>query len=93
MAVTSSVKARADELVKSVAETDWRNELLAFSSEVKEEGKTLSHKTQEIVDHLPEVVDNLPEQVWSTHQRNRSLPSSCTPLATDVRPRYHATMT
>ena len=62
-AVTSTVKARADELVKSVVETDWKNELSAFSKEVGEESKTLKDKTAELVEHLPEVVEHLPEKV------------------------------
>lgn len=62
-AVTSSVKARADELVKSVAETDWKNELATFGAEVKEDTKTITHKAQEVVVHLPEVVEQIPEQV------------------------------
>lgn len=70
-AVTNTVKARADELVKSVVDTDWRNELSTFSREVGEEGKTLSHKTAEIVEHLPEQVGHLPEKVgWDTVVRS-----------------------
>lgn len=62
-AVTSTVKARADELVKSVVDTDWRTELSQFSREVGEESKTLKEKTAELVEHLPEQVVHLPEKV------------------------------
>jgi len=60
--VTTTFKARTDELVKSVQQTDWRSELMAFSKEAAEEGKTLSHKAAEVVEHLPEVVAPMPEQ-------------------------------
>lgn len=36
---------------------------MAFSKEAAEEGKSLSHKAAEVVEHLPEVVAPLPEQV------------------------------
>ncbi|GIL56197.1 hypothetical protein Vafri_11647 [Volvox africanus] len=61
-AVTNTVKARADELVKSVVDTDWRTELSQFSREVGEESKTLKEKTAELVEHLPEQVVHLPEK-------------------------------
>ncbi|KXZ43720.1 hypothetical protein GPECTOR_82g254 [Gonium pectorale] len=61
-AVTSTVKARADELVKSVVDTDWRSELSTFSREVGEESKTLKEKTAELVEHLPDQVVHLPEK-------------------------------
>ncbi|EFJ40204.1 hypothetical protein VOLCADRAFT_121747 [Volvox carteri f. nagariensis] len=61
-AVTNTVKARADELVKSVVDTDWRTELSHFSREVGEESKTLKEKTAELVEHLPEQVVHLPEK-------------------------------
>ncbi|GIM10333.1 hypothetical protein Vretimale_14099 [Volvox reticuliferus] len=61
-AVTSTVKARADELVKSVVDTDWRTELSQFSREVGEESKTLKEKTAELVEQLPEQVVHLPEK-------------------------------
>ncbi len=84
--MTSSVKARADELVKSVVETDWKNELSAFSKEVGEESKTLKDKTAELVEHLPEVVEHLPEKVrpvgvhaWGGGTHTASLGASCHP--------------
>ncbi len=57
------------EIVKSVAQTDWKSELMAFSKEAAEEGKQISHKTAEVVEHLPQVVERLPQQVvpTSTH--------------------------
>eukprot|EP00198_Chlamydomonas_reinhardtii_P006127 XP_001695463.1 predicted protein [Chlamydomonas reinhardtii] len=61
-AVTNTVKARADELVKSVVDTDWKSELSTFSREVGEESKTLKEKTAELVEHLPEQVVHLPEK-------------------------------
>lgn len=61
--VSNTVKARTEELVKSVQQTDWKAELMAFSKEAAEEGKTLSHKTAELVEHLPEQLEKLPEQV------------------------------
>ncbi len=64
-AVTSSVKAQVGEIVNSVAQTDWRAEVAAFSKEAAVEGKNISHKTAEVVQHLPDVVEQLhiPEQV------------------------------
>lgn len=62
-AVSKSVRLRADELVKSVQETDWKSELSSFSKGVSEDTKTLTDKTAELVEHLPEVVEHLPEKV------------------------------
>ncbi|KAG2492450.1 hypothetical protein HYH03_009392 [Edaphochlamys debaryana] len=61
-AVTSTVKARADELVKSVVDTDWRNELSTFSHGVGEESKVLKEETAKLVEHLPEQIMDLPEK-------------------------------
>lgn len=63
-AVSKSVRQRADELVKSVQETDWKSELSSFSKGVSEDTKTLTNKTAELVEHLPEVVEHLPEKVF-----------------------------
>lgn len=62
-AVSNTVKARADEIVKSVVETDWKNELSAFGKEVGEESKTLKTKTAELVEHLPDAVEHQPGKV------------------------------
>ncbi len=64
-AVTSTVKAQADQLVKSVVDTDWRTELSQFGKEVGEESRTLKEQAAELVEHLPEQVGHLPEKVWS----------------------------
>lgn len=75
-AVSNTVKARADELVKSVQQTDWKAELMAFSKEAAEETKTLSNKTVELVEHIPEVVEHLPEKVLACS--NLCTSASCT---------------
>ena len=62
-AVSSTVKARAGEFVRSVQETDWKSELTAFSKEVSDDAKTVQAKTVEAVEHFPDVIEHLPEQV------------------------------
>lgn len=61
--ISTTVKARADEFVKSVQDTDWKAEISAFSTEVSKDTKTLSKNTAEFVEHLPEVVEQLPQQL------------------------------
>lgn len=61
--ISSTVKQRAGEFVKSVQETDWRAEISAFGTEVQKDTKTLSKNTAEFVEHLPEVVEHLPEKL------------------------------
>ncbi|KAJ9523234.1 hypothetical protein QJQ45_024023 [Haematococcus lacustris] len=70
-AVGTTVKAMQHEIVKSVQATDWKAELMAFGKEAAEEGKTLRHKTAELVEHLPDIADHLPEQV----QQSAPVPS------------------
>lgn len=45
----SAVQQTADEVVRSVQETDWKSELTAFTQEVEAE----AHKAVEVVQHLP----------------------------------------
>jgi hypothetical protein len=49
-AVQSAVQATADDVVRSVAQTDWRSELTAFTHEVEAE----AHRAVEVVQHLPD---------------------------------------
>jgi hypothetical protein len=58
--VASTVASSAGELVKSVAQTDWKAELLAFGKEAAHETQAISHRTAEVVQHLPaEVAEQL----------------------------------
>lgn len=51
-AVTSVIKQTTDEVVRSVQETDWKNELAAFTHVVEAEAQ----KAVEVVQHLPQQV-------------------------------------
>jgi hypothetical protein len=48
-----SFKSSTEEIVKSVKQTDWQAELQAFSKEAAEEGHTLEHKLEDLVEKLP----------------------------------------
>ena len=63
-AVTSAVKQTADEVVKSVQQTDWKSELATFTHEVEAEAQ----KAVEVVQHLPQHITHAPgkTQVSST---------------------------
>eukprot|EP00878_Enallax_costatus_P042469 GHUV01049838.1.p2 GENE.GHUV01049838.1~~GHUV01049838.1.p2 ORF type:complete len:120 (+),score=17.58 GHUV01049838.1:232-591(+) len=63
-AVTSAVKQTADEVVKSVQQTDWKSELATFTHEVEAEAQ----KAVEVVQHLPQHITHAPgkPQVSST---------------------------
>lgn len=56
-AVTTAVKQTADEVVKSVQQTDWKSELTAFTLEVEAE----AHKAVEVVQHLPQHIPQAPK--------------------------------
>ncbi|WIA39698.1 hypothetical protein OEZ86_005761 [Tetradesmus obliquus] len=66
-AVTSAVKHSADEVVKSVAHTDWKSELAAFTQEVEAE----AHKAVEVVQHLPQHIVHTHEQQQQQQQGTR----------------------
>lgn len=51
--VTNTFQQTADELVRTVKETDWKAELSTFGREVEEEAHHLGDKAAHIVDHLP----------------------------------------
>lgn len=56
-AVTSAVKQTADEVVKSVQQTDWRSELATFTHEIEAEAQ----KAVEVVQHLPQHMAQAPK--------------------------------
>jgi hypothetical protein len=57
-AVQSAVQQTADEVVRSVAETDWKSEISAFTHEVEAEAQ----RAVEVVQHLPDKL-HVAEQV------------------------------
>jgi hypothetical protein len=56
--VTSTVRERTGELLKTVQETNWTAELATFSEGVKEDTVNVTKKTVAAVEHLPETVRN-----------------------------------
>lgn len=61
--LSKTVQARAQELVKTVAETDWRSEITSFTKEVENDAAALGHTTVHIVGELPQQLQHLPQQV------------------------------
>jgi len=49
-----SVQLKTAEIASSVAKTDWRSELTAFTSEVKRDAQTVGQEARHAVEHLPE---------------------------------------
>lgn len=60
-AVQSAVQQTADEVVRSVQQTDWKSELAAFTHEVEAE----AHKAVEVVQHLPAQLHTITAEVRS----------------------------
>jgi hypothetical protein len=58
-AVQSAVQQTADEVVRSVQQTDWKSELAAFTHEVEAE----AHKAVEVVQHLPAQLHTITAEV------------------------------
>jgi hypothetical protein len=69
-AAAAAVAASASDVVRSVQETDWKNELAAFGAEVRHDAEKVTsevgHKAQELgsrardaVAHLPETLDRV----------------------------------
>ncbi|KIZ05180.1 hypothetical protein MNEG_2779 [Monoraphidium neglectum] len=67
-AAAAAVRATATDVVRSVQETDWKNELAAFgaevahdaekvTSEVGHKAQALGHRAKEAVQHLPEALE------------------------------------
>lgn len=68
-AVTSAVKQSADEVVKSVKQTDWKSEFAAFTQEVEAEAQKASQKAVEASQKAVVVVQQLPQQIQHTAQQ------------------------
>ncbi len=51
--VTSTVRQTAGEVIKSVQETDWKNEIADFSREVTVDAQTVRVRTAEAIGQLP----------------------------------------
>eukprot|EP00798_Chlamydomonas_sp_ICE-L_P012554 gene12554-15776_t len=60
--LSNTMKARAEGVLASVQDTDWKNELMAFSKEVKGEADMVKNKADQVVEQLPGVVNELPKQ-------------------------------
>jgi hypothetical protein len=75
--VTSAVQQTAEEVVKTVKETDWKSEIVEFSREVQVDAQTVGVSTATAVQHLPEQVNGLLER--GAEGEVRVLPSSAAP--------------
>eukprot|EP01024_Parvocaulis_polyphysoides_P007986 TRINITY_DN1234_c0_g2_i1.p1 TRINITY_DN1234_c0_g2~~TRINITY_DN1234_c0_g2_i1.p1 ORF type:complete len:473 (-),score=102.27 TRINITY_DN1234_c0_g2_i1:543-1961(-) len=59
--LTNTVKKSAKDLITSVQETDWKQELTAFGQGLSDDTKKISNKTVQAVEHLPDsAVEALP---------------------------------
>eukprot|EP00201_Polytomella_parva_P023818 CAMPEP_0175042660 /NCGR_PEP_ID=MMETSP0052_2-20121109/2703_1 /TAXON_ID=51329 ORGANISM="Polytomella parva, Strain SAG 63-3" /NCGR_SAMPLE_ID=MMETSP0052_2 /ASSEMBLY_ACC=CAM_ASM_000194 /LENGTH=576 /DNA_ID=CAMNT_0016305529 /DNA_START=191 /DNA_END=1921 /DNA_ORIENTATION=- len=84
--VSNTFKSRADELYKSVVETDWKAELASFKEEVSHDASIVKEKAVKVVESLPEVHLANPNATEETIYEGYSFSgqSTVTPLPSNV---------